>query len=505
VKPYGPPRLRHRLFLSFLVFAALPSLVLVYVSYRTLEASLALWQTPSVSRALEGSVQVARRFLVDRHPVLLRQLDSLLAASPPAPAPEPRQLQGGPFDAVGWSRLGRGHRIVWVARRGGLPIEPVVEKRLQGVQTDSLLVAGQEHLALVRLKGGVRWTALAPLPEEVRGPLADILEARAFYDELDDYRKVFHTSIALAALGLLVLVILLAWVGASLLALRVTRPLESLAEAMDALSRGQSGPPLVRGDSEVAELARAFERMRADLERSRRELARAERTAAWREVARRIAHEIKNPLTPIRLAVHRLRGLEERLAGEDRARLGESLLAVDQEVETLRRMADTFSRFSKLPEPDRKPAHLAPLVKSVAAMYEGTPAVLTWSAGEELGAVADEGQLRQALHNLIQNALDATGGVGPVAVTADAEARAGRPGVRLAVTDGGPGFGAEALARAGEPYFTEKTRGTGLGLAMVRRIAEGHGGSMALSNAPPGGARVEIWIPAEPPAEEITR
>src|SRR5205823_6170384 len=112
----------------------------------------------------------------------------------------------------------------------------------------------------------------------------------------------------------ILLVIALSWCGAWLLAPRVTRPLEALAQAMGALSRGESPAPVRATESELQELAGAFEAMRGDLEVSHNNLARAERAAAWREVARRIAHEIKNPLTPIRLAVHRLRGLEEHVS-----------------------------------------------------------------------------------------------------------------------------------------------------------------------------------------------
>jgi nitrogen fixation/metabolism regulation signal transduction histidine kinase len=510
-----PSRLRHRLFLWFLAFAALPSLLLAALAYRSLDASLELWRTPAVGRALEGSLGVARQLLSERRPALEAQLDTLLAAAPHAsaqtnvaarrgftPPPIPTAaLRASPFDAVGLSASARPERIRWVLRPGQSAPRTVLERRLASLPRDTLVVAGSGHLALVRARGGQRWTALAPLPSTIRAPLANILEAQAFYEELDDYRRVARSGLLLGTLAILGLVIVISWMGASAVAQGVTHPLESLARAMGALSRGEPTPavagPGAPGGSEVRELARAFDAMRADLEQGRLDLARAERTAAWREVARRIAHEIKNPLTPVRLAVHRLRSLEGSLGPEERTRLLESLDAVDHEVESLRRMADAFSRFSRLPEPERRPTEVAPVLRSVAEMYEGGRLRLEWSAPAGLAALLDEGQLRQALHNLIQNASDATGGAGPVRVEAEAQEHAGRAGVRLRVTDGGPGFGPEALSRAGEPYFTEKTHGTGLGLAMVRRIVDGHGGRMRLENAGPGGARVELWFPNE--------
>ncbi len=489
-----PRRLRQRLFLSFLAFAVLPSLLLTWIAYRSIDASLDLWRTPAVSRALEGSVQVARQILADRRPAMEVALDSLIAGGV---LPSPRLLGGTRFEAVGLATASDRDHPVWSTRPGHLELIPLLERRLARIEADTLVVAGPEHLALVRVRNGRRWIALSPLPSEVSGPLAEILKARSFYDELDDYRTVTRRTIGLASLGLLALLLVVAWFFARGTASGVTRPLEALARAMAAFSRGEHVKMQPAGELEVRELSASFETMRDDLARSQESLARAERTAAWREVARRIAHEIKNPLTPIRLAVHRLRSLEGSLPGAERGRLAESLDSVDREVETLRNMADTFSRFSRLPEPDRRRAALLPIVKSVAEMYDGSEVELEHRVDGDLEADVDEGQLRQALHNLIQNAADATGGRGPVRIGAGREARSGVHGVYLQVGDAGPGFGSEALARAGEPYFTQKTHGTGLGLAMVRRIAEGHGGSLAIGNAPAGGGLVEIWIPVK--------
>ena len=501
-----PGRLRHRLFLIFLAFATIPSLLLSAIAYRSLNASLDLWRTPGVSRALEGSVLVARQVLGERRQALRAELARILSAAPRDPArallyrPD---VDSGPFDAVGVAPARTPTRIRWTSRLGHRAPEALVEKRLAALRPDTLVIAGPDHLGMAAVRGEARWIGLAPIPEEMIGPLADILRAQAFYDELDDYRTVARRSLGLAALATFLFVLLLAWLAASWLALRVTRPLETLAAAMGALSRGEPAAPVAQGEGEVRQLAETFEAMRTDLERSHRDLARAERIAAWREVARRIAHEIKNPLTPIRLAVHRLRGLEGSLgvAGE-RERLRESLDSVDREVETLRRMADTFSRFSRLPEPDRRRTAVEPVIRSVAEMYEGSALRLEWRVPEDLSAMMDEGQVRQALHNLIQNASDATRGEGPVRVEAVSEARGGRPGIRITVADQGPGFEPDALAHAGEPYFTRKTHGTGLGLSLVRRIADSHGGSLRLANSDGAGAVVEMWFPCGLESEE---
>ncbi len=223
-----------------------------------------------------------------------------------------------------------------------------------------------------------------------------------------------------------------------------------------------------------------------------------QRSIAWGEVARRLAHEIKNPLTPIQLSAERLQmKLEEKLAPSDAAMLGRATSTIVSQVTAMKRMVDDFRDYAKTPPAVLSPLNLNALIEEILALYMSGDErdIIHAALAPDLPRVmGDATQLRQLIHNLLQNAQDA------VAERPDAEAEPARidlvtetvhfPGsdginqtaVRLTITDNGPGFAAKILARAFEPYVTSKTRGTGLGLAMVKKIVEEHGGRVDIQN-----------------------
>jgi nitrogen fixation/metabolism regulation signal transduction histidine kinase len=231
-----------------------------------------------------------------------------------------------------------------------------------------------------------------------------------------------------------------------------------------------------------------------------------QRALAWGEVARRLAHEIKNPLTPIQLAAERLQmKLAGKLSVEDAAVLTRGATTIVSQVAAMKRMVDDFRNYARVP-----PAHLAPLdlnalIEEVAALY-GTERGATNEAPLRLELAArlpriagDATQLRQVIHNLLANAQEAahgaTGRVPQVTVRTEAVGAHGgapAPAVRLTVEDNGPGFAANILRRAFEPYVTTKPSGTGLGLPIVKKIVEEHGARIELANLGAGGAAVTI-------------
>jgi nitrogen fixation/metabolism regulation signal transduction histidine kinase len=239
------------------------------------------------------------------------------------------------------------------------------------------------------------------------------------------------------------------------------------------------------------------------------EIVSAQRSQAWAEVARRLAHEIKNPLTPIQLSAERLQHkLESRLEGADRSMLQRSVATIVDQVEAMKRLVDEFRDYSRLPSAQTSALQLNALVGDVLALYgqamdSGRIAVRLDAGLPRIQG--DASQLRQVVHNLVQNALDAVDErpgarvtVSTHAVRNDAD---GGPGaVRLSVEDNGPGFDERVLRRAFEPYVTTKPRGTGLGLAMVKKIVDEHRGRIVARNlqasdepdAPITGARVSI-------------
>lgn len=223
-------------------------------------------------------------------------------------------------------------------------------------------------------------------------------------------------------------------------------------------------------------------------------LLQAQRYAAWGEVARRLAHEIKNPLTPIQLSAERLqRRLSEKLDDSDSDVLNRSTHTIVNQVSALKDMVNAFSEYARSPETDLVPVDLNMLVGEVLELYEASRPRLRVELGHGLPVISgDSTQLRQMVHNLLQNAEQAVAEVSrPQIVVRTCEVE---DGVVLSVRDNGPGFPEQMMARVFEPYVTSKAKGTGLGLAIVKKIVEEHNGSVAISNPESGGALVEIKL-----------
>ncbi|MBI1907596.1 MAG: HAMP domain-containing protein [Rhodocyclales bacterium] len=229
-------------------------------------------------------------------------------------------------------------------------------------------------------------------------------------------------------------------------------------------------------------------------------LVMAQRTAAWAEVARRLAHEIKNPLTPIQLSAERLvYKLADRLDEDGRAILERSARTIVNQVEAMKNLVNAFRDYARLPVPALACVDLNDLITEVLSLYEASPVSMHTDLQPGLPhALGDAAQLRQIIHNLLQNAEDALAdrSDGEVTVSTGSD----QDGLLLVLRDNGPGFPQSVLARAFEPYYTTKTRGTGLGLAIVKKIIDEHGGTVQLMNRETGGAEIRIRLRRRPAA-----
>ena len=352
----------------------------------------------------------------------------------------------------------------------------------------------EERLVLGVLEGGrgIR----EPGRGEENGD-ASYIALAAHAPELVTARRIFRDTAVALGLASALAAFLAAWV----LAHRLSRPVLELSEAARRAGEGDLGVQVrPRSRDEVGALAHAFNRMVRELQTSRDELARAERLAAWRQIARRVAHEIKNPLSPIRMSMETLQKSFARKHPDLDEIVEESTRTVLEEVRTLNRIVTEFSDFARMPAPEREPTAPADVLAHVASLYRVDPRAVLHIEGGHASTLepihVDRGQVQRALINLVKNAVEAVDRRGRnVWLAAREEARFGTTGVAFEVADDGPGLAEAVREDLFTPYVTTKPNGTGLGLAIVHRIASEHGGHVHAGETPEGGARFVLWFP----------
>jgi nitrogen fixation/metabolism regulation signal transduction histidine kinase len=338
-----------------------------------------------------------------------------------------------------------------------------------------------------RLAGrGYRWAA-APLHPDLWIVAAT---PRTALDEVQGNVRRLALAIAIA--------VLVGALGAALvLSGRIARPVGALAKSARAMAAGQPAEPVpAAGPGEIGELGRAFSDLSDQLHTSRERLLQAERVAAWREMARRLAHELKNPIFPIQLSIETLR---RALAQEEQpGRFGQLFRdasdTILEELRALKGIIDEFSDFARMPQPRLAPTDVAEVIAHVLDLYRprAGPVVLETVLPPGLPTVAaDRDLLARALGNLVGNALDAMPEGGTLRVSAAVVDGA----VAIEMADTGPGLTEEQRTRLFTPYYTTKKGGTGLGLAIVQGIVSDHGGRIQVVSAPGQGTTFTLVLP----------
>ncbi|MBK8253096.1 MAG: HAMP domain-containing protein [Polyangiaceae bacterium] len=298
--------------------------------------------------------------------------------------------------------------------------------------------------------------------------------------------------------------VVLALVVAVLLARSLSQPLAALAKETREIVAGAPRRVEGRGGREIAQLADAFNRSIEELVLMRQRLSVSERIAAQREVARQIAHEIKNPLAPIRAAMETLRRLRARDDPAFDEYFEEATGTVLEEVHRISNIVTEFTKFARLPAPNPEPVDLVNVAKGVVTLHarsadatgpsNATRVELVSEPGLPL-VVADKDQIVQVLTNLVQNGLDAASAARPDPRVVVTIGPLEKERIRIVVRDNGPGVSDDMLPRLFTPYATTKAKGTGLGLAIVQRIVFEHGGDISYRKPTKGGAVFEIWLP----------
>ncbi len=231
-------------------------------------------------------------------------------------------------------------------------------------------------------------------------------------------------------------------------------------------------------------------------------LIQAQRDAAWGEVARRLAHEIKNPLTPIQLSAERLRHKYLKIMGQEDAQVLErSTITIIQQVEAMKEMVNAFSEYARPPQMKPESLDINQLLQGVLDLYRNTPngVEIHTQLDENAPPIeADPGKLRQVFHNLVKNALESMQDTPNACLTVFTRCRGDHTGpyVEIEVRDNGPGFSEDIQGKVFEPYVTTKPKGTGLGLAIVKKIVEEHGGTVWAENPAGGGGSIVLHLPA---------
>jgi two-component system, NtrC family, nitrogen regulation sensor histidine kinase NtrY len=316
--------------------------------------------------------------------------------------------------------------------------------------------------------------------------------SRRQYVELQQH--VRSASFFAGGAGLLLAILLSGWAAG-----RVTKPVEELAQAAREVAAGNWNTQVnVHSSGEIQELADSFNHMTHELFEQREQLIRAERIAAWKELARRLAHELKNPMFPLQLTVENLVRAREQSPGQFDEIFHESASTLLAEIANLKAIVSRFSEFSKMPQPQFQIVQVNNLVRDMMKLFQAQLQVPGKNAIEckfelaELGEIAADSELLyRALSNLVLNAIDAMPHGGQLIL----RTRQMDDGVIIEIQDSGEGLSTDECQRLFTPYYTSKSHGTGLGLAIVQSIVNDHGGTISVHSEPGRGATFTIALP----------
>jgi len=428
-----------------------------------------------------------------------RRLDqSFLADLPVAPGMQVYLYNDPPPDSVNDE----------VSPGKGLPATQFDPKRLFSVSgevtgasryqelIDTARHSGQETSGILYLtpqrEDSVSATAI-PLKNSAGTVLAVLTVAISRSGLVAEQQQIRAIAYGVASGGILLAIVFSLWIAA-----RVSRPVEELARAAEEVASGSWDTQVpVRGNDEVAVLAQSFNHMTEELQNQRERLVQSERVAAWRELARRLAHELKNPLFPLQLTVENLARARQLPPAEFDEVFNESTQTLSMEIGNLKKIIGRFSDFSKMPKPELERIDAKDLVERVRSLYaasgdEGPKIeIVTDVENAAMPLMADPELLHRALSNLVLNAKDALPEGGTVTISA----RSQDGKVEIRVADTGQGMTHEECERLFTPYYTTKQHGTGLGLAIVQSVVADHAGTITVESGEGHGATFVITLP----------
>ena len=370
----------------------------------------------------------------------------------------------------------------------------ILDRRLSGPAYASIMVKGRRFFLETENIGAYRYAVgYSPLLD-ASGAILGVVSVPTFYrqDQMEEETARRNTFLIAAYAVILLAIIILA----TALANRIAAPIHVLTEATTRVARGGFDVDLepTKADGEVGELIRSFEAMTRNLKRNREELVRFEREEAWKEMAKQVAHEIKNPLTPMKLAVQHLRQTYRDRAPDFHTILDEVTATLIGQIETLSRIASEFSHFARMPRRNTEECDVNTILRESTGLFEQNPALrIQFNLQEHLPPIrADREELRRAFINIIRNGIQAMGEKGTMKISSGTDA--GR--VRIAFQDFGAGIPDDVRARLFEPNFSTKTDGMGLGLSIVKKTIDDLHGNITVESTVGMGTVVVIILPA---------
>ncbi len=502
----APRRTRVRLMVALLLVAVLPLLTSLWVARSLINRATSLFFNADVEHELEQSVKVYGELARATRDGMRAKADAMASEAALRDAASRQDAAGAQSalramfdrytDLVSLKTFTPQGALLAAIDRGR-PVDPTQERDLRVTRA----LSDEESPATLEAVFAVSRARFDAI-----GRTTDTLRA---YRQIEGQRAAIERTY-LVSFGLLVGgTILVALALASTLARSVTRRIDRLARATEAVGAGDLTMRVHdTGDDEIANLAQAFNRMVNEVEESRARIEFLQRMGTWQEMARRLAHEIKNPLTPIQLAVQEC---HQRYDGSDpafRKLLDTTQEIVVEEVANLRRLVSEFSNFARMPRANLIPVDFSAFLRDQQEHHvflspsesgipsELPPLELHWEIPQApLPVALDTGLFHGAIENILRNAAQAIqqGGVTPGILNVQVSSTQDQ--VTLDFDDNGPGIPQEARERVFEPYFTSKPEGTGLGLSIVKKIVVEHGGSIDALQSPFGGARIRIVIP----------
>jgi nitrogen fixation/metabolism regulation signal transduction histidine kinase len=494
--------LRSKFIVIFLVATLLPALPLAYLAKYFLQKTMSIALQRPMSEGLSSALALVRVQMNAELQKLAMRLQWLKGINEKSEfknwhwgAPDPT-IPMAANDSIAFALVDATGEILstWPAT---LKIH-FAKSALKNDAADSLADAGTDSVAArlaSRLSEKMRPAAWLVgekmIPEKMGQHLKAIVTAAQMRQVIDLKESELRQSLLLAFLALYAPMLVISLAAGWYLAHRITVPLHELSTGVQLLAAGKWDHRVaIRAQDEIGQVGSAFNQMVENLRRQQEQVIALEKMAAWREIARVLAHEIKNPLTPMQLMV---RQIQDEYRGKDenyRQTLRECCRIIDEEIEKLRQLVREFSDFARMPELHPTPGQLNELATEVAKLYSQRPVELQLDPALPKFNF-DWEAMRRALINLIENAVQAS-------ATAKITLRTFHSPneIAIAVEDTGPGIALENLARIFEPYFSTKKSGIGLGLAIVKRIVEEHGGTISVQSEVGRGSRFMCKFPA---------